>query len=69
MFSRGLRFAVGAFPDADATQWHWFVVGIDSLQQQHYCNFSAERYSVIPMNSRHLRLVEPPRFSRGGQLV
>lgn len=29
---KGLRYAVGAFPFSE--EWHWFVVGIDSLQQQ-----------------------------------
>lgn len=41
----GLRYAVGAFSNSDASQWRWFIVGIDSLQQHQYYNCSIERYS------------------------
>lgn len=40
-----LRYAVGAFSDTEADQWHWFIVGIDSLQQQQYFNLSSGQYS------------------------
>jgi hypothetical protein len=39
-----LRYAVGAFPDKEGSEWRWFVVGVDSLEQHQYFNVSIGHY-------------------------
>ena len=36
---------MGAFSEADADQWRWFIVGIDSLKLHQFFDLSIEQYT------------------------
>jgi hypothetical protein len=64
----GLRYAIGAFLDADADQWRWFVVGLDSLQQQQYYDASRNLYAseALAFKAGRVALTQGSRESHKG---